>query len=355
MQFDEISTIITSYLEKGETFAVAQVIGRQEPTSGKIGDKAVILSSGKLIGWIGGGCVRGIVIKEALEALAQKKHRLVRISPEGKQPIDNNFKNYTMTCHSEGSVSLLIEPVITLPHIILIGKSNICRKLVHVAQACYFPVEVMALEASSHFQETKQLTVKDEIHFDSKKSYRKSYIIIATQGENDEEAVQKALKTDAEYVGLVASKKKASRIKEFLIAQKIPSGRVEMLKSPVGLDIQAKGHSEVAVSILAEIIAHFRADPAISEIKKTTDTKVVQNSSKKPEIFSLDKGASKTFEDVSYGEDFLEEFYINPVCQVPVSKKNPKHVIEYKGESVYFCCDGCKVAFDKEPEKYIKV
>ena len=48
------------------------------------------------------------------------------------------------------------------------------------------------------------------------------------------------------------------------------------------------------------------------------------------------------------------DYYINPVCGVPVDKNNPKHVIEYKGESVYFCCDGCKVKFEKNPEKYIE-
>ena len=53
-------------------------------------------------------------------------------------------------------------------------------------------------------------------------------------------------------------------------------------------------------------------------------------------------------------QKFAEEYYINPVCQVPVSKTNPKHVIEYKGEMVYFCCDGCKVSFEKNPEQYIK-
>ena len=48
------------------------------------------------------------------------------------------------------------------------------------------------------------------------------------------------------------------------------------------------------------------------------------------------------------------EYYINPVCGVPVDKNNPRHIIEYQGEKVYFCCDGCKVKFEKDPEKYIQ-
>ena len=79
---------------------------------------------------------------------------------------------------------------------------------------------------------------------------------------------------------------------------------------------------------------------------------------KKP--VSSDCCGSKTSEkeeqvqDQNVNEKFSEEYYINPVCGVPVSKKSPKHIIDYQGEKVYFCCDGCKVSFEKNPSQYIK-
>jgi xanthine dehydrogenase accessory factor len=85
---------------------------------------------------------------------------------------------------------------------------------------------------------------------------------------------------------------------------------------------------EVAISILAEIIQ-------------------VKNSL---EVFTQPAAALPESEKPATAPDW----YINPVCGVPVDKHNPKHVIVYKEEKVYFCCDGCKVKFEKDPEKYIK-
>ncbi len=80
--YNEFLGQLKKYLEWGEDLAVAQVISRQTPSSGKPGDKAIILKDGTLIGWIGGGCVKGIAIKEGIEAIKDKKSRLVKISPE---------------------------------------------------------------------------------------------------------------------------------------------------------------------------------------------------------------------------------------------------------------------------------
>ena len=114
----------------------------------------------------------------------------------------------------------------------------------------------------------------------------------------------------------------------------IPEERISQLRSPVGLDINAKLASEVAISILAEVIDHFRNG----------------NASENMPVHEPQEALEET---TSAADKFAEDFYINPVCQVPVSKKNPKHIVEYQGEKVYFCCDGCKVSFEKEPSKYI--
>jgi xanthine dehydrogenase accessory factor len=48
-----------------------------------------------------------------------------------------------------------------------------------------------------------------------------------------------------------------------------------------------------------------------------------------------------------------DDYYLNPVCNIPIQKSTAKYVLEYNNEKVYFCCDGCKVKFEKDPEKYM--
>jgi len=323
--FNEIALKIEEHLAKGSNFAIAQVIDRIAPSSGKVGDKALILETGELIGWIGGGCVRGIVIKEALDVIRSKRYRRVRISPEGGN---------VMSCQSKGTLEVMIEPVIPQPELIIVGKSNIARKLSLLASAADFKVSVLASDADVQMFPTAY-QVKDEVNFRSFKSVSNTYIIVTTQGEDDELSVRKALQTAVKFVGFVASAKKSEDIKKYLLDQGISEKRTSQLRSPVGLDINAKLASEVAISILAEIIDHFRNGKAADNMP----------------VHEASNGESQ---EIPVAGKFEEDYYINPVCNVPVSKKNPKHVIEHNGEKVYFCCDGCKVSFEKEPSKYIE-
>lgn len=334
--FSELAIKLQEYLEQGLNLAVAQVIDREAPCSSKVTDKAIILETGELVGWIGGGCVRGIVIKEALEVIKTKRYRKVRISPEGGESSTNNFKNYIMSCQSGGTVEVIIEPVFPLPEVIVVGKSNIARKLAILAASADFKVTAMARDADQHIFPLAAV-VSDEVDFGGINNFNNTYIVVATQGEDDEENVFKALSTSAEYVGYVSSKKKSKQIKEYLEGKELSSKRIESLKSPVGFDINAKLAGEVAISILAEIINDFRTE-------KTEDGACCGSSKEQKE---------QVKKAIESNDAFSEEYYINPVCGVPVSRKSPKHVIEYKGEAVYFCCDGCKISFEKNPSQYI--
>lgn len=332
--FNELALQIEKHLAKGSNFAIAQVVDRIAPSSGKVGDKALILETGELIGWIGGGCVRGIVIKEALDVIKSKRYRRVRISPEGGTRSTATYKEYVMSCQSKGTLEVMIEPVIPQPELIVVGKSNIARKLVQMASAADFRVSVMATDADVQMFPSAN-SVLDKVDFSTFKSLTNTYIIITTQGEDDELSVKKALQTSVNYVGFVASTKKSEDIKTYLADAGISEARVAELRSPVGLDINAKLASEVAISILAEVIDHFRKEKSSSG------------------SCCGSAASSETKEEVN--SQFAEDYYINPVCNVPVSKKNPKHIVEYAGEQVYFCCDGCKVSFENDPSKYIKV
>jgi xanthine dehydrogenase accessory factor len=134
------------------------------------------------------------------------------------------------------------------------------------------------------------------------------------------------LKKNPGYLGFVASQKKKTAVFDFLKDSGIDVQALEKIKSPAGLNINAKKPEEVAISILAEIIQEQQKNPS---------------------------GLSFTAFDETRKEAGKPKFYINPVCGVPVDMENPKHVEEYQGEKVYFCCDGCWVKFKAEPAKYM--
>ena len=321
--YNDLIYQISKYMGQGEEFAVAQVIWREAPSSGKPGDKAIILKDGTMIGWIGGGCVKGIAIKEAHEAIRENKSRLVRINPDevnGEE--DSNHKTYRMTCHSGGTMELFVEPITPNPQLIIVGKSNIARALSKLAIAANLRVNVLSNDVhKGMFPGVNNL--HDRVDFSKINIDKNTFIVVATQGEDDEESIRKALETSCNYVGFISSLRKSVKIKEYLEQTELSANRINELKTPVGMDINAKLPEEIAISILAEIVELFR-DPN-RKVDKESDTVI------------------------------NDDTYINPVCGVSVSKKDAKHVLEYGAHTVYFCCDGCKVSFDTEPKKYIEI
>ena len=321
---DEIKELENSM----ETYAVAMVVRRVEPTSGKPGDKAIIRQDGSISGWIGGGCTKGIILKEALAAMKDGKPRLVSIDNENLGQTKPGVVSYTMTCHSGGSVDVYIEPVLPKPHLVVIGKSHIAKALTKLGQTMGYQISLIAdsfdgLEVEGR---VAKLLLND---FDKIKIRPNTCIIVSTQGEGDEAALEKAVKSGAEYVSFVASRKKANAVFHELRNRDISFDQLKKLKTPAGLDIFAKLPEEVALSIIGQIIEHIR----------------------KPSEATNEELSSPN----SSGPSLPEDYYINPVCQVPVHKASAKHVLEHQGEKVYFCCDGCKVSFEKEPEKYMTI
>lgn len=315
--------------KRNEPFVTATVVRREVPSSGKSGDKAIIDKFGIMTGWIGGGCVKGIILKESDEALRSGKSRLVKI---GQSIIDagkkEGVKDYKMTCMSEGTVEVFIEPVLPSPHLVVIGKTAIAKALVKMAKTAGYRVTAVAPEITpSTFEKVDELIT--QINLEQVKLSPSSSIVVCTQGEQDEEALEQAVKKNCAYIGFVASRKKKTGVFDNLQQLGIDKKKLDTIKSPAGIDITAKRPEEVAISILAEIIHVQNNRPAMLEGFVETKDETINGTSGKP------------------------SYYINPVCGVPVDRNAPKHIIEYKGEKIYFCCDGCKVKFEAEPEKYM--
>lgn len=307
-------------------FATAHIVRRKNPSSGKPGDKAIITQEGNIYGWIGGGCTRGIVLKEALLAMRDRKPRMVFISPDAKEATSDATRIYNMTCQSGGEVEVYIEPVMPQPQLLIFGSSHIAMALAKLAHTMEYQVQaVMSSVDSSLFPGADQ--VHELAKFDGKDLIALPYVIVCTQGEGDADALAKALRLDAPYLAFVASRKKANGTYRELRAKGFEFKQMAHIKTPAGLDIGAKTPYEVAVSILAEIIQDFRQPKEEEGDMNTKETAPVEMKN--------------------------EDYYINPVCNIPVLKASAKHVLEHEGEKVYFCCDGCKVSFEKTPGEYL--
>lgn len=312
--------------KKNEPFAMATVIRREAPSSGKAGDKAVINKFGEILGWVGGGCVKGIVIKEAEDAMKSGKARIVVIGNSILPSKKEGVMEYKMTCQSEGTVEIFIEPVLPQPHLVVLGKTAIAKSLVKLAHAAGYRVTGVAQNANLQTYEKVDELIT-QMNLANVKTTPATFIVVATQGEQDEKALEEALKKDSAYVGFVASRKKMTSVANFLIDAGIDENLVSTIKSPAGIDIKAKSADEVAISILAETIQLRNSSPQLGSFEQFDRSKA-------------DAGTAP-------------KYYINPVCAIPVDMNNPKHIIEYEGEKVYFCCDGCKVKFEADPGKYM--
>lgn len=320
--WDRFLDKVAELLNRGDSFAVATVVRCDPPTSGKPGDKAIILSDSSIWGWIGGGCAQPVVAKEAQKALADGKPKLVRISPSAEAS-EQGVVNYAMTCHSGGAMDIYIEPVLPKPHLLILGRSPIAQALAALGRTIHHDVSVVTPEADAANFPGIKLTVRKDFKLDGINVGAGTCIVVSTQGEGDEEALEQVLNTKAAYVGFVASKTKAQKVFEYLRTRGIAAERLNQVRAPAGLDLGARSAEEIAVSILAEIIQFNAAQK--------------QGSDSAPVLQVLKQEAK------------------DPICGMTVDPATAKYKSEHQGKLFYFCCAGCKQAFDRQPQIYSTV
>ena len=314
--FDQFLSKASELLAKGEPFAVAEVVRYLSPISGKVGDKAIILADGTFWGWIGGDCAQPAVVKEALKSLQDGRPRLVRISPSSCQ--EEGIVAYNMSCHSGGTLDIYVEPVLPKPHILIMGRSPVGQTLATLAKTINYTVSIAAPQADRESYPAA-FQVQGDLKLNGLRIGPRTFIVVSTQGECDEEAIEEALKTDASYVTFVASRVKAAKVLQSLTERGISPERLNRVRAPAGLDIHAGSPEEIALSILAEIV-------------------------------QLSKSQAIQQTGTSAGE---KEEAKDPICGMAVEIGTAKYKSEFDGKAFYFCCGGCKQTFDKQPDKYV--
>ena len=321
--FDQFLKKTAELVANGESFVTATVVRCEPPTSGKPGDKAIIHGEEIAWGWVGGGCAQPVVIKEAKKALAEGKPKLVRISSSPSNP-EEGIVDYTMTCHSGGALDIYLEPVLPKPQILILGRSPVAQFLAQIGSAVGYAISIVTEDAAEGFADAKMIQ-SPNFSLEHTRVTPETFVVVSTQGEGDEEALEQALNSGAGYIAFVASKTKAGKVLEYLQHKGITPEKAQQLRAPAGLNIGAKSPEEIAVSVLAEII-QIRAGAAKAALQPQNDKAMLP-------IVNTD------------AKDL--------VCGMTVDTTKAKYKTEHQGKMFYFCCPGCKKAFEASPQKYL--
>jgi xanthine dehydrogenase accessory factor len=262
---EDILNIISMRKAAREPFALATVVRTVAATAAKAGAKAVILPDGTISeGWIGGGCARAAVLKAARDALADGCTRLVSVQPpdllaeqgvaSGEEKSGVRFASNM--CPSQGSMDIFVEPMLPQPQVVVCGSSPVAVAVADLAKRMGFAVTVCAPTAEQAAFAEVERRIDGYALPVAEPGLR--YVVVSTQGRGDEAALRAALAAEADYVAFVGSRRKAETLKAALAAGGVATARLARLKAPAGLDLGAITPDEIALSILAEIIAMRR-------------------------------------------------------------------------------------------------
>lgn len=248
-----------------QAFALVTVLSAQAPTSGKAGDKAVVMADGQIHGWIGGGCAQPAVLKTVRSALLDGQPRKIRISPseESAERDLGEVLEFGMACHSGGTLELFIDPVLPSATLAVVGDSPVARALVSLAPRVGLRVAVVAHAAQAgDFPDADTILSSDDALAVSAKLSSTPFVVVATQGRRDLQGLKAALALQPQGLWFVSSAKKASVLRSSLVASGEDADAVARIVAPAGEFIGAQTPEEIALSVLSSVVAARRARQA---------------------------------------------------------------------------------------------
>lgn len=305
-------SVAARLLDERRAYVLATVVRRERPSSASPGNTAVITSDGQVHGWIGGSCTQPEVVRHARAALADGRPRLLGF---GALPGErDDLVAVPISCGSEGKVEVHVNPVFPPPQMVVVGSSPVADAVARLGGAVGYRVE--------HGAASDLGAAAGE--WAGRAPGARLFAVVATMGQGDEQALQQLVAAKPDYLGVVASPKRMRQVRRVLGEAGVGDEEVARVRGPAGLDIGAESPEEVAVSILAEIVAvgagRERADDAAGPRRADPA-----------------------------GEP---EHATDPVCGMTVSTDGSRPSSTYEGRTVYFCCPGCRARFDADPAAY---
>jgi xanthine dehydrogenase accessory factor len=303
----ELAGRAESLAAAGTPFVWATVVRAERPTSAKPGDSALVLADGQVDGFVGGDCAESTVRVQALEVLGIGTPRLVRITPSaddlGPDDLGRADEDGVVTVHnpclSGGSLEIFLEPSVPLPVVAVFGHAPIATALLRAHRL--FGQQVLRLERP-----------------DDRLPAGTRAVVVASHGNDEEPVLEAALRAEVPYVALVASRRRGRAV---LASLEVHEGLRSHVRTPAGLDIGARTPPEVALSILAEIVAMLH-EP------------------------------SSAGEDVPGPAHEMTELVRDPVCGMMVAPVDASPHVETPSGMIYFCGTGCRNAYLDNPSAY---
>jgi len=276
-------------------FVKATVVRALHPTSAHAGDTALVHGDGVIEGFVGGTCAESSVRLHALEVLVSGEPLLLRISAGAPgTTLEEGVVTVANPCLSGGSLEVFLEPVHPPARLLVVGTTPVAQALVGLGEPLGFAVEVGPVVGACEGA---------------------AAVVVASHGRGEEPALEAALRAGVPYVGLVASRVRAAAVLASLDVE-----GTDRVHSPAGLDLGGRTAAEIALSILAEVVA-----------TRATSVPV-----------SADPAAAPTSA-------------LDPVCGMTVAVSDAVRQAEVAGVVRYFCCEPCRAAFVADPERYAAV
>lgn len=304
MNNDQLLELARDLNAKGEAYALVTVVRAVAPTSAYVGAQAIVLADGTLHGWIGGGCAKGVVIGAALGAIAKGQPKLVRISND-EVLAEEDVEHHAMACASNGSIELFVQPYSAHEALCILGDTPAAEEARFLAQRLRIRLTLAPDDAP--------------------------IVLVATQGQGDEAALEAALRSAARQVLLIASRRKADKLRAVMRMRGVDAVQLAKLQAPAGPDAGAKTPGEIALVAIVGVLGLLRGRVAPTAGVGPSSPAAIEKASAAPGQF------------------------INPVCGMTVSMADAKHVEAFEGVNYYFCCDGCTTTFRQDPAKYAAI
>jgi xanthine dehydrogenase accessory factor len=250
----EVFAAVVLALERGEAAALVTIVSTTGSTPQRVGAKMLVYSDGRSVGTIGGGCYENDAFWKAREAITNRRPQMVHYE------LADDFAQETgLVCG--GQMDVYIEPIEPSPELYVIGAGHVGFHLANLAQEVGFKVHVVddreKFANRERFPTAAEVVTEDIPAWIARTNLpAHAYVVIVTRGHtNDLEALRGLAPRELRYLGLIGSRAKVARIYDELLGAQMPPALLKRVHAPIGLDIGAVTPQEIAVSILAELIA----------------------------------------------------------------------------------------------------
>jgi xanthine dehydrogenase accessory factor len=325
---------------QGQAFALATVVWRQGPSSGQLGSRAIITAGGEVHGWIGGACAEPVVIREARQVITEGEPRLLLLGTPDQfgETVPEGMTVVPIACQSEGALEVFIEPVQPAPRLVVVGRSPMAQTLADLAGALGWRTALV-----------------DGREFSAADADEGSMVVVATQGHDDEEAMEQALAARPAYLGLVASERRGAAVLGYLKDRGVPGNQLDRVKVPAGLDLGRTSHREIAVAVLAELVqlraaGEIGGGPGAGGV--TSTGAAVTSGAHAGHAERAAPGAGQRAAPARAAAGPAEA--VDAVCGMTVAAGDSSYPLVHDGVTYYFCRAGCRRAFEADPAAYVK-